>query len=140
MTTTYKYHMFYVFWKKKIRLSNDIQKFINTSKYSYISIYGGHGLIMICNTQMSLHSYNITTCNRYECIITTFNIKTWRAIYIICVIKVIYIFFNTLRTLFQKSPNDYLVIILRDFNIDMLFGWRILKLFSKLSCCLQARQ
>ncbi len=82
---------FMYFGKKKIQLSNDIQKFINTSKYSYISIYGGHGLIMLCNMQMFLHSYNITTCNKYECIIATFNIKTWRTMYIIWVIKVIFV-------------------------------------------------
>ncbi len=29
----------------KIQSSNGVQNFINTSKYSYISIYDGHGLI-----------------------------------------------------------------------------------------------
>jgi hypothetical protein len=38
--------------------SNDIQKFINTLKYSYISIYDGHGLIVMHNMQMLLHSYD----------------------------------------------------------------------------------
>ncbi len=42
----------------KIHLWNDIEKIINTSKYSYISIYGGHGLIMMYNMQIILHSYN----------------------------------------------------------------------------------
>jgi hypothetical protein len=41
MTTTYKYHMFYVL-ETRMQSSNDVQNFINTSKYSYISIYDGH--------------------------------------------------------------------------------------------------
>jgi hypothetical protein len=57
MTTTYKYHMFFLhILETKIQLSNDIQKVINTSNYAYISIYSGHGLIMMYNTQMFLHS------------------------------------------------------------------------------------
>jgi hypothetical protein len=43
--------------------SNDMQKFINTSKYSYISIYDGHGLMVMYNMQMLLHSYDKTLCN-----------------------------------------------------------------------------
>jgi hypothetical protein len=34
-----------------IQSSNDVHNFINTSKYSYISIYDGHGLIMMYNAQ-----------------------------------------------------------------------------------------
>jgi hypothetical protein len=41
MTTTYKYHMFYVL-ETRMQSSNDVQNFINTSKYSYVSIYDGH--------------------------------------------------------------------------------------------------
>jgi hypothetical protein len=37
----------------KIQSSNVIQKVINTSKFFYISIYGGHGLIMMYNMQIS---------------------------------------------------------------------------------------
>jgi len=47
----------------RIQSSNDGHNFINTSKYSYISIFDGHGLIMMYNTQMFLHSYDVTTCN-----------------------------------------------------------------------------
>ncbi len=86
----------------KIQSSNDVQNFINISKYSYISIYDGHDLIMMYNTQMLLHSY-YTTCNGSKYILATFNIRIWRAIHIICVYRshsfVISMFFNTLEAL-----------------------------------------
>jgi hypothetical protein len=47
----------------RIQSSNDVHNFINTSKYSYISIYDGYGLIIMYNAQMLLHSYYTTTCN-----------------------------------------------------------------------------
>jgi hypothetical protein len=49
--------------KTRIQSSNDWHNFINTSKYSYISIFDGHGLTMMYNAQMFLHSYYVTTCN-----------------------------------------------------------------------------
>ncbi len=73
---------------------------------------------------MFLHSYYTTTCNGSKYISTTFNIRTRRAIHIICVYKsyssLISMFFNTLDTLIQKSPNDCPFIVLGDFNFDIL--------------------
>jgi hypothetical protein len=67
-------------------------------------------MIMMYNTQMLLHSYYTTTCNGSENISTTFNIRTWRAIHIICVYRshssLISMFVNTLEASIQKSPND----------------------------------
>jgi hypothetical protein len=65
---------------------------------------------------MFLHFYN--TCNGFEYISTTFNIK-----------KIVFNkrhfgltskFFNKLKVKVQKSPNDCPLIILRNFNIDIL--------------------
>ncbi len=73
---------------------------------------------------MLLHSYYTTTCNGSKYILVTFNIRTQRAIHIICVYRshssLISMFFNTLETLIQKIPNDCPLIVLRDFNIDIL--------------------
>jgi len=78
---------------------------------------------MMHNTQMLLHSY-YTTCNASKYILVTFNIRTRRAIHIICVYKnhssLIYMFFSKLEVLIQKSPNDFPFIVLGDFNIDIL--------------------
>jgi hypothetical protein len=41
----------------RIQSSNDVHNFIKTSKYSNISIYDDHNLIMMYNTQMLLHFY-----------------------------------------------------------------------------------
>ncbi len=38
-----------------------VQKFINSSKYSYISIHDDHGLMMRYDTHMHLDSFNTTT-------------------------------------------------------------------------------
>jgi hypothetical protein len=76
------------------------------------------------NAQMLLHSYYTTTCNGSKYILATFNIRTQKAIHIICVYKnhssLISMFLNTLETLIQKSPNDCPFIVSRDFNIDIL--------------------
>jgi hypothetical protein len=69
----------------RIQSSNDVQNFINILKYSYISIYDGHGLIMMYNAQMFLHSYYTTTCNVSKYILATFNIRTQKTIHIIWV-------------------------------------------------------
>ncbi len=81
-------------------------------------------MIMMYNTQMLLHSYYTPTCNGSENISTTFNIRTWRAIHIICVYRshssLISMFYYILEALIQKSPNDCPFIVLGNFNIDIL--------------------
>jgi hypothetical protein len=108
----------------RIQPSNDVQNFINTSKYSYVSIYDGHNLIMMYNTQMLLHFYYTTTCNETKYILTTFKIRIQRKIHIICVYtshsSLISIFLNTIEALIQNSLNDCPFIFLGDFNIDIL--------------------
>jgi endonuclease/exonuclease/phosphatase family metal-dependent hydrolase len=75
------------------------------------------------NAKMLLDSY-YTTCNGSEYILVTFNIRTWKMIHIIRVYKshfsFISMFLNTLEVLIQKSPNDCPLIVLGDFNIDIL--------------------
>jgi hypothetical protein len=49
----------------------DVHKFINSSKYSYISIHDGHGLIMLYDIHMHLNFLNIITNDSLEYITTT---------------------------------------------------------------------
>jgi hypothetical protein len=51
-------------------------KFINSSKYLYISIHDGHRLMMMYDIHMHLDSFNIITSNGSKCIRATFNINT----------------------------------------------------------------
>jgi hypothetical protein len=114
MTPTYKYCISFAFWK--LEYNHQMMYII-----SYISIYDGHGLIIMYNTQILLHSYYKTTYNESKYISITFNIRTRKDIHIICVYKnhfsSISMFLHTLETLVQKSPNDCPFIVLRDFNI-----------------------
>jgi hypothetical protein len=77
---------FFCILKIRIQSSNGVYNFINTSKYSYILTRQEH--------VMNLYIY------------ATFNIRTQKAIYIICVYKspssLISMFFNTLESLIQN--------------------------------------
>ncbi len=55
--------------------SIDMHKFINSLKYSYISINDGHGLMMLYDIHMHLDSFNIITNDSSKYIATTFNIS-----------------------------------------------------------------
>ncbi len=67
--------------------SIDVPTFINSSKYSYISIHDGHGLMMMYGIHMHLDSFNTTTSDGLEYIASTCNINTRKAIYIVYVYK-----------------------------------------------------
>jgi hypothetical protein len=41
--------------------STNVHKFINSPKYSYISIHDGHGLMMMYDIHMHLNSFNTIT-------------------------------------------------------------------------------
>jgi hypothetical protein len=53
--------------------STNVHKFINSLKYTYSSIHGGHGLMMMYDINMHLDSFNIITNDRLEYITSTFN-------------------------------------------------------------------
>ncbi len=73
---------------------------------------------------MLSHSYNTTMCNGFEYIVDTFNIKIQTTIHRICVYKshscLISMSINTIETLIQKSSNDCPLIVLENFNINIL--------------------
>jgi hypothetical protein len=63
----------------KIRIHHaliDMHKFINSSKYSYISIHDGHGLMMMYDIHMHLDSFNTITSDGSKYITRTFNTNT----------------------------------------------------------------
>jgi hypothetical protein len=56
--------------------STNVYKFINSLKYSYISIHDGHGLMMMYNIHMHLDSFNAIISNGSKYITIIFNINT----------------------------------------------------------------
>jgi hypothetical protein len=63
--------------KKEIHhASIDVHKFINSSKYSYISIHDGHGLMMMYDIHMHLDFINTIINDGSKYIVATFNINT----------------------------------------------------------------
>jgi hypothetical protein len=81
----------------------NVHKFINSSKYSYISIHDDHGLMLMYDIHMHLDSFNTITSDGSKYIVATFNINTQKAIYNICVYRVhscsIFTFLNNLQTI-----------------------------------------
>jgi hypothetical protein len=65
------------FIKTRIHLASiDVHKFINSSKYSYISIHDDHELMMMYDIHVHLDSFNTITSDGSKYIVTTFNINT----------------------------------------------------------------
>jgi hypothetical protein len=96
----------------------NIHKFINISKYSYILIYDGYGLIMMYNTQLFLPSYNTTMCNKSKYKTITLNIINWKKSYNMCYKNDSYfisMFPKTLETLIQEISNWLLAHCFRRF-------------------------
>jgi hypothetical protein len=82
-----------MFYRTRIHhASIDVRKFINSSKYSYISMHDGHGLMMMCDIYMHLYSFNIIINDGSEYIIIIFNINTRKNTYCMC-IKLIHVQF-----------------------------------------------
>jgi len=55
------FHILCLFKKKIHHASIDVHKFINSLKYSHISIHDGHGLMMKYDIHMHLNSFNTIT-------------------------------------------------------------------------------
>jgi len=102
----------------------DVRKFINSFKYSYVSIDDGHELMMMYDIHMHLDSLNVTTNNSLERITITFNSDIQKAIHIVCVYKVhsfsISTFFKRIQNIIEQSLEHRLIIILRYFNVEYL--------------------
>jgi len=96
-----------------------IYKFIKV----YISIHDGHGLMMMYDIHMHLDSFNTITSDGLE-YITTFNIDTHKIIHIVCAYKIhscsIFKFLINLQIIIQHSFEHCLIIIMGNFNVDIL--------------------
>jgi hypothetical protein len=73
--------------------STYVHKFINSSKYSYISIHDGHGLMMMYDIHMHLDSFNTIISGGLKYIVATFNINTQKKYILYVCIKLIHVQF-----------------------------------------------
>jgi hypothetical protein len=96
--------MFHILCLIKTRIQHAsiyVHKFINSSKYSYISIHDGRRLMMMYDIHMHLNSFNTITNNGSK-YVTTFNINTQK-IHIVCVYRVhsclVFTFLNNFQTI-----------------------------------------
>ncbi len=56
--------------------STNVHKFVNSSKYSYISIHYDHGLMLMYDVHTHLNFFNTTINDGSNYIITTLNTNT----------------------------------------------------------------
>ncbi len=98
-----------------------MHKFINSS---YISIHDGHGLMIMYDVYMQLYFFNTIISDGLLYIATTFNINTQKLIHIVCVYKghscSISTFLNNLQIIIQRSPKHCPIIIMGNFNVEIL--------------------
>jgi hypothetical protein len=73
---------------------------------------------------MHLDSFNIITSDGSKYIMATFNTNTQKAIYIVCVYKAhscsISTFLTNPQTIIQQFPEHCPIIIMGDFDVDIL--------------------
>ncbi len=100
-----------------------VHKFINSSKYSYISIHDGHGLMMMYDIHVHLDSFITITNGGSKYITIIFNTNTQKTIYIVSVCRIhscsISTFLNNFQTITQQSHEHYPIIIMGDFNVGI---------------------
>ncbi len=101
-----------------------MHKFINSSKYSYIAIHDGYGLMMMYDIHMHLNSFNTITNDGLEYVETIFNINIQKEIHIVCVYKIhscsVYTFLKNLQNIIQHYFKHCPIINVGDFNVDIL--------------------
>jgi len=77
-------HILFLIETKIHDASTYVHNFINSSKYSYISIHDGNELMMMYDIHMHLDSFNTTISDGSKYVIIC-NTNTWKIIYIVCV-------------------------------------------------------
>jgi hypothetical protein len=75
------------FQETKINQTNNIRKYIDTSRYNYIHNYDKHGILMMYEQQMICASYQTRFNNGSEFIAASFNLGTRNAIYVITIYR-----------------------------------------------------
>jgi hypothetical protein len=110
----------------KVKTQNkSSHQYSNHSKYKSIVTYESQGTMLLYDRSIVLDSCEYVKMSRSKFIVASFNINIHRAIHIIVVYKPpslsLTIFLSTLQELISKSPTICPIVVLRDFNEDVLF-------------------
>jgi hypothetical protein len=123
----HNFQMFHILCLIETRIhhaSTYVHKFINSSKYLYISIHDGHGLMMMYDIHMHLIFFDTIINDGSKYITTNFNTNTQKKISIVCVCRVhscsIFTFLHNFQTIIQQSSEHCPIIITGDFYVDIL--------------------
>jgi hypothetical protein len=95
-----------------------------SQKFRILSCYDEHGTLVLYNNNMSLIKNTIITNFSVECIVALFNDNTQEALCIIAIYKPpkmqVSHFNFILEYIIQKMPSCCLIVIIEDFNINIL--------------------
>ncbi len=96
-----------------------------SKKLNIISSYDEHGIMVLYDEMVTLTQTNLLTNDAIEFIIALFNESTWEALYLIVAYKshkmqVNNYFCCILETIIKQMPSNVPMIIIRDFNVDIL--------------------
>jgi exonuclease III len=99
-------------------------QYSNHSKYKSIVTYKSQGTMLLYDRNIVLDSCECVIMSRSKFLATSFNTNTCRAIHIIAIYKPpslsLTIFLSTLRKLISKSSTICPIVVLGDFNVDVL--------------------
>jgi len=102
--------------------SIDVHKFINSSKYSYISIHDGHGSIMLYDIHMHLNFFNIIINDSSKYTTNLILVHEKQDILYVCGVHScsIFTFINKLQIIIQHFLKYCPIIIKGDFIVNIL--------------------
>jgi len=99
-------------------------QYSNHSKYKKIVTYESQGTMLLYDRSIVLDSCEFVIMCGLEFIAASFNTTTYRIVHIIVVYKPPFlsltILLSTFQELISKSPNICPIVVLEDFNVDVL--------------------
>ncbi len=124
MIITFKCFIFCLIQTKIHHASTNVYKFINSPKYSYISIHGGCGIMMMYDIHMHLTSFNTIIIDLVQNVQYQLLIFIHKKKHIVCVHRIhscsIFTFLNNFQTIIQHFPERRLIISMEDYYLDIL--------------------
>ncbi len=111
--------------ESKVKTQNkSSHQYSNHSKYKSIVTYRSQGTMLLYARSIAFDSCEFVTMSRSGFIVASFNTNTHWVVHKIAIYKPpslsLTIFLSTLQKLISKSPTICPIIVLGDFNVDVL--------------------